>query len=80
MWYVEKYQPDGKRPYLLAHSEDFAALLKMVTNRHRDRIEIVAPMDARAVDIKRLRTLGTVLIQVQPNQARITRREMRSAG
>ena len=80
MWYVEKYHPDGKRPYLLAHSEDFAALLKMVTNRRRDRIEIVAPMDARAVDIKRLRTLGTVLIQVQPNQARITRREMRSAG
>ena len=64
MWYVEKYHPDGKRPYLLAHSDDFTALRKMVTNRRRDRIEIVAPMDARAVDIKRLRTLGAVHIQM----------------
>jgi hypothetical protein len=64
MWYVEKYQPDGKRPYLLAHSEDFAALLKMVTNRRRDRIEIVAPMDARAVDMKKLRSLGAVHVQM----------------
>ena len=64
MWYVEKYHPDGKRPYLLAHSEDFAALRKMVTNRRRDRIEIVAPVDARAADIKRLRKLGAVHIQV----------------
>jgi hypothetical protein len=68
MWYVEKHHPNGKQPYLLAHLEDFAALRKMVTNRRRDRIEIVAPMDARAVDIKRLRTLGAVHIQV-PNPA-----------
>ena len=64
MWYVEKYQPDSKRPYLLAHSEDFAALLKMVTNRRRDRIEIVAPMDARAADIRKLKSLGAVHIQI----------------
>jgi len=64
MWYVEKYQPDGKQPYLLAHFEDFAVLRKMVTNRPRDRIKIVAPMDARAVDIKRLRSLGTVRIEI----------------
>jgi hypothetical protein len=41
MWYGEKYQPDGKQPYLLAHLEDFAALRKMLTNRRRHRIEIV---------------------------------------
>jgi hypothetical protein len=64
MWYVEKYQPDGKKPYLLAHLEDFADLRKMVTNRRSDRIEIVAPMEARAIDIKKLRSLGGVHIQV----------------
>jgi hypothetical protein len=32
MWYVEKYQPDAKQPYLLAHLEDFAALRRMVTS------------------------------------------------
>jgi hypothetical protein len=63
MWYVEKYQLDGKQPYLLAHLEDFAALRKMVRNRRGDRIEIVAPMDTRAVDIKKLRSLGAVRIQ-----------------
>ena len=64
MWYVEKYQPDGKQPYLLAHLEDFAALRKMVTDRRRDKIEIVASMDARAADIKKLRSLGAVHIQM----------------
>jgi hypothetical protein len=64
MWYVEKYQPDGKQPYLLAHLEDFVALRKMITNRRRERIEIVAAVDARAVDIKKLRSLGAVHIQM----------------
>jgi hypothetical protein len=64
MWYIEKYQPDGKQPYLLAHLENFEALRKMVTYRRRDRIEIVAPMDARAIDIKKLRSLGAVHIQL----------------
>jgi hypothetical protein len=64
MWYLEKYQPDGKQPYLLAHLENFGALRKMVTNRRRDRIEIVAPMDARAIDIKKLRSLGAVHIRL----------------
>jgi hypothetical protein len=64
MWYIEKYQRDGKKPYLLAHLEDFADLRKMVTNRRRDRIEIVAPMDARAAHIKKLRSLGAVNIQI----------------
>jgi hypothetical protein len=65
MWYVEKYQPDGKQPYLLAHFQDFAALWKMVMNRRRDKIEIIAPMDARAVDIKKLRSLGAVHIKTK---------------
>jgi hypothetical protein len=64
MWYVEKYQRDGKKPYLLAHMEDFADLRKMVMNRRHDRIEILAPMDARPADIKRLRSLGAVHIGV----------------
>jgi hypothetical protein len=64
MWYIEKCLPGGKQPYLLAHLEDFAALQKIVTNRRRDRIEIVAPIDARAVDIKKLRSLGAVHIQM----------------
>ena len=64
MWYIEKYQPDGKRPYLLAHLEDFAAVRKFVSNRRRDRIEIFAPMDARIVDIKKLRSLGAVHVQM----------------
>jgi hypothetical protein len=50
----------GKQPYLLAHFDDFAALRRMVMNRRRDKIEIIAPMDARAVDIKKLRSLGAV--------------------
>jgi hypothetical protein len=62
MWYVEKYQPDGKRPYLMAHLEDLAALRKMVADRRRDRLEILAPMDARAADIKKLQSLGAVHI------------------
>jgi hypothetical protein len=64
MWYIEKYRPHGEHPYLLAHLEDFAALQKMVTNRRRDRVEIVAPMDARAGDIKKLRSLSGVHIQM----------------
>ena len=64
MWYVEKYQPDGKQPYLLAHLADFSALRKIVANRRRDKIVIVAPVDAHAVDIKKLRSLGAVRIQV----------------
>jgi hypothetical protein len=63
MWYVEKYQPDAKRPYLMAHMQDFAALRRIVTNRDRGRIEIFAPMDARAADIRKLRSLGAVHIQ-----------------
>jgi hypothetical protein len=62
--YVKKYQPDGKQPYLMAHLEDFAALRKMITKRRRDKIEIVAPVHARAVDIKKLRSLGVVRIQM----------------
>ena len=64
MWYVEKYQPDAKRPYLMAYMQDFAALRRIVTNRDRDRVEIFAPMDARAADIRKLRSLGAVHIQV----------------
>ena len=63
MWYVEKYQPDAKQPYLMAHMQDFAALRRIVTNRDRDRVEIVAPMDARAADIRKLRSLPAVHIQ-----------------
>ncbi len=63
MWYVAKYHPSSKQPYLMAHLEDFAALRKMVANRPRDTIEIVAPVDARAGDIKRLRTSGAVHIR-----------------
>jgi hypothetical protein len=63
MWYVEKYQPDGKQPYLLAHLEDFAALRRMVTSRDRDRVEIFASVDARAADIRKLRSLEAVHIQ-----------------
>ena len=62
MWYVEKYQPDAKQPYLMAHLQDFAALRRMVTNQDRDRVEIFAPMDAHAA--RKLRSLGTVHIQV----------------
>jgi hypothetical protein len=64
MWYVEKYHPDGKKPYLMARVEDFAALQKIVTSRRRDRIEIVAPRDARPADIKKLRSLGSVHIEI----------------
>jgi hypothetical protein len=64
MWYIEKYRPDGKQPYLLAHLENFDALRKMVTNRRHDRIEIVAPIDAPAIDIRKLRLLGAVHIRV----------------
>jgi hypothetical protein len=71
MWYVERYQPDGKQPYLLAHFDDFASLRKMITNRRRDRIEIVAPMDARAVDIKKLRSLGVVRVQMKRRGGRL---------
>jgi hypothetical protein len=73
MRYIEKYQPDGKLPYLLAHLEDFAALRKMVTNRRRDRIEIVAAVDARAVEIKKLRSLGAVHIRMPKDQSPIVR-------
>jgi hypothetical protein len=73
LWYVEKYHPDGKHPYLKAHLEDFAALRKLVTNRRRDRIEIVAPMDARAAEIKKLRSLGAVRIRVPKDRSRIVR-------
>lgn len=63
MWYVEKYKPDGKRPYLLAQVEDFAVLRTMITNRPRDRIEIHAPMDASPADIETLMSTGTVQIR-----------------
>ena len=63
MWYVEKYQPDAKQPYLMAHMQDFAALRRLVTNRDRDRIEIFAPMDAPAAHIRKLRSLPAVHIQ-----------------
>jgi hypothetical protein len=65
MWRVEKYHPDSKKPYLMAHLEDFAALRTMVKNQRRDRVEIVAPVDARAVDIEALRALGAVQIQIR---------------
>jgi hypothetical protein len=65
MWHVEKYQAGGKRPYLMARIEDFAALRAMVKNQRRDRVEIVAPADARAADLKKLRSLGAVHIQMQ---------------
>jgi hypothetical protein len=71
MWYIERYQPDGKQPYLLAHLDDFASLRKMLTNRRRDRIEIVAPMDARDVDIKKLRSLGVVRVQMKRRGRRL---------
>jgi hypothetical protein len=64
MWYVEKYQPDGKKPYLLARIEDFGALRTMIINRRHDRVEIVAPMDACAADIRKLRSLGAVNIRM----------------
>ena len=64
MWYVEKYQRDAKRPYLMAHMQDFAALRRIVTNRHSDRVKIFAPLDARAAHIRKLRSLGAVHIQV----------------
>ena len=64
MWYVQKYQPDGKQPYLLGHFEGFAAMRKIVMNRRRDKTEIIAPMDASAVDIKKLRSLGAVHIKM----------------
>jgi hypothetical protein len=63
MWYVEKYQPDGKQPYLLAQVADFAVLRTMITNRPRDRIEILAPTDASPTDIETLMSLGTVQIR-----------------
>ena len=55
MWYVEKYHPDGKHPYLKAHLEDFAGLRKLVTNRRPDKTEIVAPRGIRG-DGRRLRS------------------------
>jgi hypothetical protein len=64
MWYVEKYQPDAKRPYLMAHMQEFAALRRIVTTRAHDRVEIFAPVDARAADIRKLRSLGTVHIEM----------------
>jgi hypothetical protein len=63
MWYVEKYQPDAKQPYLMAHLQDFAALRRMVTNRGRGRVAVFAPMDARAADLRKLRSLTAVHIQ-----------------
>jgi predicted Ser/Thr protein kinase len=63
MWYVEKYQADDKKPYLTARIEDFAVLQKMIITRRRDRVEVFAPEDARAADIKKLRALGSVHIQ-----------------
>jgi hypothetical protein len=53
MWYVEKYRPDAKQPYLRAHLQDFAALSRMLTNRDCDRVEIFAPMDARAAHVRK---------------------------
>ncbi len=64
MWYGEKYQPDAKRPYLMAHLQDFTALRRMVTNQDRDRVQIFAPMNTRAADIRKLRSFGAVHIQV----------------
>jgi hypothetical protein len=64
MWHVDKYQADDKKPYLMARTEDFAALKKMITNGRRDRVEIFAPVDARAANIKKLRALGPVHIQM----------------
>jgi hypothetical protein len=64
MWYIEKYQPDAKRPYLMAHMQEFAALRRIVTTRARERVKIFAPLDARAADIRKLRSLGAVHIQV----------------
>jgi hypothetical protein len=52
-----------KQPYLRAHLEDFAALRKIVTTGHRDRVEIFAPVDARTAAIRKLRSLGAVHIQ-----------------
>ena len=63
MWYIEKYQPDAKRPYLMAHMQDFASLRRIVTNRDRDRVEIFPPVNARAADIRKLRSLPAVHIQ-----------------
>jgi hypothetical protein len=63
MWYVEKYQADAKQPYLMAHLQDFAALRRIVTNQDRGRVAVYAPMDARAADIRKLRSLGAVHIQ-----------------
>jgi hypothetical protein len=63
MWYVEKYRADDKKPYLMARVEDFADLQKMVSNRRHDRVEIVAPMDVRAAEVKKLRALGSVHVQ-----------------
>jgi hypothetical protein len=63
MWYVEKYQPGGKRPYLLAQVEDFAVLRTMITNRPHDRTQIIAPTDASPADIETLMSLGTVQIR-----------------
>jgi hypothetical protein len=81
MWYVERYQPDRKKPYLLAHLENFADLRKMVANRRCDRIEIVAPMDARAIDIKKLRSLGAVHIQIsRPRQNLASKESTRGRG
>jgi hypothetical protein len=64
MWYIEKYQPDAKQPYLMAHLEDFAALRRMVTNQGRGRVEIVAPMEARTAD-----TLGSCGHLQQPTSS-----------
>jgi hypothetical protein len=40
----------------------------MVMNRHRDKIEVIAPTDARAVDIKKLRSLGAVHINMRSDR------------
>lgn len=63
MWYAERYQHNGRQPYLLVHSENFAALRKILKTGHRERVEIFAPVDARTADIRKLRSLGTVHIQ-----------------
>ena len=63
MWYIEKYQPDAKQPYLMAHLEDFAALRRMVTNQDCGRVAVFPPMDARAADLRKLRSFGAVHIQ-----------------
>jgi hypothetical protein len=45
---------------------------KMIPNGRQDRIEIVAPVDARAIDIKKLRSLGAVHIHMKGRVGRLS--------